>query len=69
MPVYRLQTTMRFKDQRDGFAIDIEAADVASAIVLAQEWRPEAPDLVADAMILISPEGRVLWSLRRMAEP
>jgi hypothetical protein len=34
---------MRFTDERDGFAtdtIDIEAADVESAIALAREWHP-----------------------------
>lgn len=72
MPAYRLQTTMRFTDGRDGFAIDnidIETTDIESALALAQEWRPEASGLAVDVLMLLSPEGTVLWSLRCIGEP
>lgn len=69
MPVYRLQATLRFVEGRDGFAIDtidIEAADTVSAIALAREWRPEDANLGLDALMLISPEDNMVYSLRRM---
>lgn len=70
MAVYRLQAMMRFSDGRSGFAIDtinVEAADAADAVAYAQVWRPARSDLVSDALMLISPEGTVLWNHRRPA--
>lgn len=72
MAAYRLQAMMRFSDGRAGFTIhniEIDANNGADAIALARDWRPEADDLVPEVLMLISPEGAVLWSLRRMEQP